>query len=56
MPKKLRTISVPDYGDEEINRLAETDLALGKMTGEERARALRWFKAKYPADWPSDTF
>jgi len=52
--KKTRTIKLPDYGYADLNRLAEAENAFGAMTDEERERALRWFKSKYAAQWPTD--
>lgn len=51
---KHQIVKLPDYGDEEINRLAVAQHALGSMDGVERSRALAWFKQKYSAEWPSD--
>lgn len=52
MTKKLRKVSAPDYGDEEINRLALADITIGQMTSEERLRFLIWIRAKYNGEWP----
>lgn len=49
---KHQIVKLPDYGDEEINHLAVAQHALGCMDGEERKRALEWFKNKYSAEWP----
>jgi hypothetical protein len=56
MTKKLRTVKVPDYGDEELNRLADAMLALDRMDVEQRHRALKYFKSRYTKEWPSDSY
>lgn len=54
--QKLQTVRLPDYGDEEINKLACAQHALEQMNAEQRTRALKWFKARFQAEWPSDTY
>lgn len=58
MPKKpkMQTVKVPDYDDEEINRLAVAQYAIEHMEPEQRLRALKWFKARFSKEWPSDTY
>lgn len=50
----LRTVR--DYGDAAINRLAVVGSQLEQMEPDERAAALRYFKSKYSAEWPSDSY
>jgi hypothetical protein len=50
------TVKIRDYGDDEVNRLALVGVTLERMGKEERARALRFFKSKYSADWPTDSY
>lgn len=54
--KRIQTIKIKDYGEPEINKLAIAGYAFGEMTPEERARALKWFKSLYSAEWPSDAY
>jgi uncharacterized protein YdeI (YjbR/CyaY-like superfamily) len=54
--KKVQTIKVPDYGFDELNRLAVAQHAFERMTADERRAALHWFKGKYAAEWPSDHY
>lgn len=58
MPKKpkMQTVKVPDYGDEEINRLAVALDAIENMDPEQRLRALKYFKGRFSKEWPSDTY
>lgn len=51
-----QTITVTDYADPEINRLAVALHALADMTEEERGRAFSYFKRKFSAEWPSDSY
>ncbi len=53
---KVRKTTVPDYGDEELNRLADAMLALDHMDAEQRHRALKYFKSRYTKEWPSDSY
>lgn len=56
MKQKMQDpVFLPDYGDEEINWLAQIDFALGRMDGDQRLRVLRFFKGKYSKEWPSDS-
>ena len=55
-PKLQPALRLPDYGDPEINKLAQAQHALEQMNAEERARALKWFKARFTAAWPSDSY
>lgn len=54
--KPMQEIKVKDYGDEWVNRLAVVGSQLEKMEPAERAAALRFFKSKYSAEWPSDSY
>ena len=45
--KKMRTIELPDYGEDEINLLSQIGVGLEKMTPKQRHRALQFFKGKY---------
>lgn len=54
MAKKRIKVELPDYGDPEVNLLAQIGDALERMTTDQRWRAFHWFKSKYSKEWPSD--
>lgn len=53
-PLPTLRVSLQDFGDAKLNRLAMAGAAFDKMEKGERERALRYFKSKYSAEWPSD--
>jgi len=55
MPRKTREIKLRDYGDDELNLLAQAGDAFAKMTEVQRARAFYWFKGKYSKEWPPES-
>jgi len=56
MAKTKQTVTVDDYEHDEINKIAIVLTGLERMTADERFRALRYIKSKYPKEWPSDEF
>lgn len=57
MTKKRPTISVtvPDTGHHDINRLAVIVDRLEAMDATERHRTFGYLKSRYAKDWPTDT-
>ncbi len=57
MTKKKPTVSVtvPDAGHPDINRLAVIVNCLEAMDAAERHRTFGYLKSRYAKDWPTDT-
>ena len=50
MTAKLYKIVVPDYGSDEINRMAAAYEALGNLPFDAQPRCLDWLNARIKAD------
>lgn len=51
---KTATITVTDYGDAQVNRLARSVEAIEAMEKDERMAAFNYLKSRYRSEWPSD--
>lgn len=49
-------IVVTDYGETELNLLAQIHSAMERMEPEQRSRAFKWLKSKYSKEWPSENY
>lgn len=53
--QKMQRVEVPDYGHQDINRLAVIVAQLEAMDKTERFRTFQYLKSRYGTDWPTDT-
>ena len=55
-PEKKIVVTFPDYGESELNLLAQAQDAFERMDEQQRVRAFKWLKDKYAKWSPPDAY